>query len=75
MCHGNYAPEMRFPGPRMAFPAALAAGFVVAFEPAFALDFAAGFRLLPVPATVLAEVFFLAAGLRDATFTGLTSPG
>ena len=79
MCYRNYAPEVRFPGLRTAFPVALAAGFVVTFGAAFALDFAGlfamGFRLLPVLATVLAEVFFLAAGLRDATFTGLGSPG
>jgi hypothetical protein len=75
----DYAPEVRFPGLRTAFPVALAEGLGAAFGADFALDFvglfATGFRLVPVPATVLAEVFFLAAGFRDATFTGLASPG
>ena len=71
----NYAPEVRFPGLRTEFPVALAEGFVAALGAVFALDFAAGFRLVPVPATVLAEVFFLAADFPDATFTGLASPG
>ena len=67
MCSRNYAPEVRFPVLRTAFPVALAEGLAVAF--------AAGFRLVPVLATVLAEAFFLAPGFRDATFTGLASPG
>jgi hypothetical protein len=71
MCCRNYAPEVRFPGLRTAFPVALAEGF----DEAFAAGFAAGFRLVPVLATVLAAVFFLAAGFLDATFTGLASPG
>ena len=79
MCCSNYAPEVRFPGLRTALPVALAEGLGVAFAADLALDFVAGLRLAGVLATVLAEVFFLAAGfavdLRDATFTGLASPG
>ena len=75
MCRRNYAPEVRFPGLRTAFPVALAEGLDVAFAVDFAGLFATGFRLAPVPATVLAEVFFLAAVFRDATFPGLASPG
>ena len=67
---------MRFPGPRTAFPVALAEGLAPTFGAAFALVFAAGLLLLPALATALAEVFFLlAAGFRDATFRGLASPG
>ena len=79
MCRGNYAPEARFAGLRTAFPVALADGLAVAFAVDFAGLFATGFRLVPVLATVLAEVVFFVAGfavdLRDATFTGLASPG
>jgi len=71
----DYAPEVRFAGLRTAFPVALAEGLAVAFAVDFAGLFATGFRLVWVPATVLAEVFFLAAGFREATFTGLASPG
>jgi len=78
MCCSNYAPAVRFPGLRTALPVALAEGLGVAFAADLALDFVAGLRLAGVLATVLAEVFFVAGfavDLRDATFTGLASPG
>ena len=77
MCCSNYAPEVVSQGCerlcRLRWPTAWRR-----LSRRSSVGFLAGLRLAGVLATVLAEVFFVAGfavDLRDATFTGLASPG